>query len=222
MYMNSPYAPVARPRATTRRDDRRTYVLDTSVLLADPRAVVRFDEHEVVLPVVVLTELEAKRDHPELGWAARRALRLLEDFRVEHGSLTEPLPVGDHDGTLRVELNHTDTACLPASLKGEGNDHRILAVARNLAAEGRLVTVVTKDLPLRLKASIVGLDADEYRNEQAGDSTWTGFVELDVARELVDHVGVDVEVDHAGPGRVRRQIVAVLVGGQADDARLQP
>jgi PhoH-like ATPase len=184
--MNSPYAPAARPRSRVRTDERETYVLDTSVLLADPRAVLRFDEHQVVLPVVVLTELEAKRDHPELGWAARRALRLLEDFRVEHGSLTEALPVGERGGTLRVELNHTDTSCLPASLTADNNDHRILAVARNLAAEGRSVTVVTKDLPLRLKASIVGLESDEYRNEQAGDSSWTGFVELDVPSDQVD------------------------------------
>jgi PhoH-like ATPase len=195
MLMNSPYAPSARPRTSARRDERRTYVLDTSVLLADPNAVLRFDEHEVVLPVVVLTELEAKRDHPELGWAARRALRLLEDFRVTHGTLTDPLPAGEHGGTLRVELNHTDTSCLPASLRAENNDHRILAVARNLAAEGRLVTVVTKDLPLRLKASIVGLDSDEYRNEQAGDSSWTGYVELDVDGDLVDALFADRAVD---------------------------
>ena len=79
-----------------------TYVLDTSVLLADPGALVRFDEHEVVLPIVVLMELEAKRDHPELGWAARQTLRHLERLRLEHGSLTAPLPVNDAGGTLRV------------------------------------------------------------------------------------------------------------------------
>ena len=193
--MTSPYAPAARPRTRTRVDEKETYVLDTSVLLADPRAVLRFDEHHVVLPVVVLTELEAKRDHAELGWAARRALRLLEDFRIAHGSLTEPLPVGEHGGTLRVELNHSDTSCLPASLTADNNDHRILAVARNLAAEGRSITVVTKDLPLRLKASIVGLDSDEYRNELAGDASWTGFVELDVDGELVDVLFTDRVLD---------------------------
>jgi PhoH-like ATPase len=195
MPVTSAYAPNARPRAASRRDDRCTFVLDTSVLLADPRAVLRFDEHEVVLPVVVLTELEAKRDHPELGWAARRALRLLEDLRIEHGSVVEPIPMNDHGGTLRVELNHSDTSCLPTSLHGDGNDHRILAVARNLAAEGRAVTVVTKDLPLRLKASIVGLDADEYRNELAGDTSWTGFTELDVDADLVDLLFADRVVD---------------------------
>ena len=98
-------------------------------------------------------------------------------------------------GTLRVELNHSDTSCLPASLTADNNDHRILAVARNLAAEGRMVTVVTKDLPLRLKASIVGLDADEYRNELANDSTWTGFVELEVDSETVDILFAERVVD---------------------------
>ena len=159
----------------------RTYVLDTSVLLADPRALSRFDEHEVVIPIVVLMELEAKRNHPELGWSARQTLRALEELRTQTGSLTEPLVVNRAGGTLRVELNHQDTAGLPAALASDNNDHRILAVAKNLADEGHAVTVVTKDLPLRLKASIVGLDADEYRNEQAtGDSSWSGFVELDV------------------------------------------
>ena len=105
------------------------YVIDTSVLLADPLAVTRFAEHEVVVPLVVLTELEGKRHHPELGWAARRSLRLLEDLRNRHGSLIEPMPVNDEGGTLRVELNHQDLAALPQPLSADANDHRILAVA---------------------------------------------------------------------------------------------
>ena len=71
---------------------RRTYVLDTSVLLADPGALRRFAEHEVVLPVVVITELEGKRHHPELGYFARSALRMLDEMRVSHGRLDTPVP----------------------------------------------------------------------------------------------------------------------------------
>ncbi|MEY2456156.1 MAG: PhoH-like ATPase [Acidimicrobiaceae bacterium] len=175
----------------------RTYVLDTSVLLADPRALERFDEHEVVLPIVVLMELEAKRDHPELGWAARQALRLLERFRLEAGSLTEPLMANPSGGTLRVELNHQDTSGLPAAMAAENNDHRILAVAKNLSDEGHDVVVVTKDLPLRLKASIVGLAADEYRNELATDTSWTGFVELDVEGDDIDELFTERVIDLA-------------------------
>jgi PhoH-like ATPase len=96
--------------------DRRTYVLDTSVLLADPTAVTRFEEHEVVIPLVVVSELEGKRQHPELGYFARASLRLLDELRVEHGRLDQPLPIGDAGGTLRVELNHSDTLGAAAGL----------------------------------------------------------------------------------------------------------
>jgi PhoH-like ATPase len=164
--------------------DRRTFVLDTSVLLSDPRAMLRFAEHEVVLPVVVVTELEAKRHHPELGYFARQALRLLDDLRVEHGRLDAPLPVPE-GGSLRVELNHTDPTALPAGVRLGDADTRILAVARNLADEGRDVTVVSKDLPMRVKASASGLAAEEYHATLAVDSGWTGMTELEVGSDVV-------------------------------------
>ncbi|WP_415854968.1 PhoH family protein [Sinomonas sp. G460-2] len=166
-------------------EGRRTYVLDTSVLLSDPRAVLRFAEHEVVIPVVVITELEGKRHDPELGYFARKALRLLDDLRIQHGSLGTPVPLGTDGGTLVVELNHISAEVLPAGFRSGENDARILAVAKNLANEGRSVTVVSKDLPMRVKASAMGLSADEYRNEQIVDSGWTGVAELEAGEEEV-------------------------------------
>ena len=163
-------------------------MLDTSVLLSDPRAITRFQEHEVVLPVVVVTELEAKRHHPELGYFARTALRMLDDLRISAGRLDAPVPIGDDGGTLRVELNHTDPTSLPAGFRLGDNDTRILAVARNLANEGRVVTIVSKDLPMRVKASACGLEAEEYRAELAVESGWTGMAELDVTAEEMDHL----------------------------------
>ncbi|MBW1602807.1 PhoH family protein [Streptomyces sp. JJ66] len=172
-----------------RENDRRTYVIDTSVLLADPAAVARFDEHEVVLPVVVVTELEAKRHHPELGYFARQALRLLDEYRIRYGRLDAPIPTGELGGTLRVELNHSDPGILPAGFRLGDNDSRILAVARNLQAEGYDVTVVSKDLPLRIKASSVGLLAEEYRAELAiTDSGWTGMSELTLPGDAIDEL----------------------------------
>jgi PhoH-like ATPase len=177
-----------------RLSSRRMYVLDTSVLLADPSAITRFEEHEVVLPVVVISELEAKRHHPELGYFARQVLRRLDDFRLRHGRLDEPLPLGELGGTLRVELNHSDPTVLPPAMRDGGgrlpdNDSRILAVARNLQAEGHDVTVVSKDLPLRIKASSVGLQAEEYRAELAiTDSGWTGMAEISLGGEAVDEL----------------------------------
>ena len=167
------------------------FVLDTSVLLSDPKAILRFAEHEVILPLVVISELESKRSDPELGYFARTALRLLDDLRVQHGGLEGPIPIGDAGGTLRVELNHVSLDVLPLGIRGSDNDSRILAVARNLADEGRTITVVSKDLPLRVKAAAVGLTADEYRNELVRDSGWTGMVELEIAdadvNALYDH-----------------------------------
>jgi len=159
---------------------RRTYVLDTSVLLSDPAALGRFAEHDVVIPLVVVGELEAKRHHPELGWFARQALRMLDDLRIRHGRLDQPVPVGDVDGTVRVELNHADSGVLPAGLRRDDNDSRILTVAGNLAAEGHDVVLVTKDLPLRVKAAAIGLVSDEYRAELAVSTGWTGLAEVDV------------------------------------------
>jgi PhoH-like ATPase len=146
----------------------------------------RFEEHEVVLPVVVVTELEAKRHHPELGYFARQALRLLDDYRIRYGRLDAPIPVGELGGTIRVELNHTDPSVLPAGYRLGDSDSRILAVARNLQAEGFDVTVVSKDLPMRVKASSVGLLAEEYRAELAITSGWTGMQEVAVGGDQVD------------------------------------
>ncbi|WNV91991.1 PhoH family protein [Umezawaea sp. Da 62-37] len=174
-----------------------TYVVDTSVLLSDPMATTRFAEHEVVLPLVVISELEGKRNHPELGWFAREALRLLDDLRLRHGRLDSPIPIGDVGGTLHVELNHTDPEVLPAGFRTDSNDARILACALNLAAEGRSVTLVTKDMPLRVKAGACGLAADEYRAHDVTLSGYNGMSDVDVDQEVVDALFRDSTIDPA-------------------------
>ncbi|QYF75441.1 PhoH family protein [Cryobacterium sp. PAMC25264] len=160
-------------------------MLDTSVLLSDPKAIFRFVEHAVVLPVVVITELESKRNDPEIGYFARQALRYLDELRVKHERLDFAIPVGD-GGSLRVELNHSNMSVLPSGLQLGDNDSRILAVAMNLANDGLAVTVVSKDLPLRVKAASIGLTADEYRHELAVDSGWTGMDEITLSAEQVN------------------------------------
>jgi PhoH-like ATPase len=219
----------------------RSYVLDTSVLLSDPWAITRFDEHDVVLPLVVISELEGKRHHPELGWFAREALRLLDELRIRHGRLDVPVPIGEAGGTVRVELNHTDPEVLPAGFRTDSNDSRILACALNLAAERQLsatridsaerqlsatridsaerqlsatridsaerqlsatesaVVLVTKDMPLRVKAAAVGLVADEYRGQDVVPSGWTGLADVEVtSSELVDALFRDGSVELEG------------------------
>lgn len=184
------------PAAPGAHDSRRTYVLDTSVLLSDPKALVRFDEHDVVIPVVVVIELEAKRSHPELGYFARNALRMLDDLRIRHGRLDAPMPVGASGGTVRVELNHTDISVLPSGFQLGDNDSRILAVARNLSADGHDVVLVSKDLPMRVKASAVGLAAEEYRAELVLETGYTGMAEVDMSSSDIDRLYADGVIDH--------------------------
>ena len=170
----------------------KTYVLDTSVLLSDPRAIFKFKEQEVVIPIIVINELEKKRHDPEIGYYARQALRHLDDLRIQHERLDFPMEVGD-GGLLRVELNHIDQTTLPKGFQLGDNDSRILAVAFNLASEGRDVTLVTKDLPLRVKASALGMSADEYRNDNAVDSGWTGISEIALSADEISDL-YDTEI----------------------------
>jgi PhoH-like ATPase len=176
---------------------KKTFVLDTSVLLADPGALYRFAEHEVIIPIAVIGELETKRDHPELGYFARAALRALDDLRVSHGRLDKALTITPEGGTLSVELNHTDLSTLPHGFLRDGtNDSRILAISKNLMSDGKDVVLVTKDLPLRVKASSVGVEAQEYLAELVSNSGWTGIEDLDVSSSLIDDLYSGDFADH--------------------------
>lgn len=166
----------------------RTYVLDTSVLLSSPRAMFSFREHEVVLPLVVIKELESKRNDPELGGAARAALRGIESLRVSGGDLQKGVQINPEGGTLRIETNHADRSHLPDALRNDfSHDTRIITVASALSHEGHDVVLVSKDLPMRILASaVVGVDAEDYRGDQLPDSGYTGMTELEVGRETID------------------------------------
>ena len=176
---------------------KKTFVLDTSVLLADPGALYRFAEHEVIIPIAVIGELETKRDHPELGYFARAALRALDDLRVSHGRLDKALTITPEGGTLSVELNHTDLSTLPHGFLRDGtNDSRILAISKNLMSDGKNVILVTKDLPLRVKASSVGVEAQEYLAELVFNSGWTGIEEINVSHSVIDDLYASDLADH--------------------------
>ena len=175
----------------------KTFVLDTSVLLADPSALHRFAEHEVIIPIAVIGELETKRDHPELGYFARAALRALDDLRITHGRLDKALTITPEGGTLSVELNHTDLSTLPHGFLRDGtNDSRILAISKNLMSDGKDVVLVTKDLPLRVKASSVGVEAQEYLAELVSNSGWTGIEEINVSHSVIDDLYASEFADH--------------------------
>jgi len=164
-----------------------TFVLDTCVLLADPHALYRFDEHEVVLPLVVVEELDRQKTRmDEVGRNARTALRLIEELRGRSTSgLREPieLPQG---GTLRVEGNHVDST-LPPYLEPTKPDHRILSVAVGLGG-----TLVTKDGALRIKGSQLGVAVQDYLADQVQvDEQYTGIAEIEVESRMLDELHRD-------------------------------
>jgi len=205
----------------------RTYVLDTSVLLSDPKALFRFKEQSVVIPIVVINELEKKRHDPEIGYFARQALRSLDDLRQEHERLDFPIEVGE-GGTLRVELNHIDQSVLPLGFQLGDNDSRILAVAFNLSNEGQDVTVVSQDLPLRVKVAALGMRAEEYRNNLAVDSGWSGQAQITISskemNELYDNDEVKVEAVKGMPvntGLVINSDRGQALGRVTRDGRIQ-
>jgi PhoH-like ATPase len=202
-------------------------VLDTSVLLSDPKALFRFKEQSVVIPIVVINELEKKRHDPEIGYFARQALRSLDDLRQEHERLDFPIEVGE-GGTLRVELNHIDQSVLPLGFQLGDNDSRILAVAFNLSNEGQDVTVVSQDLPLRVKVAALGMRAEEYRNNLAVDSGWSGQAQITISskemNELYDNDEVKIEAVKEMPvntGLVINSDRGQALGRVTRDGRIQ-
>ncbi len=168
----------------------RTYVLDTCVLLADPNSPLRFDEHDVVLPLVVVEELDRMKIRmDEVGSNARAAIRLLENHGASRpGGLKQPadLPGG---GSLRIELNGIVSDRLPKILDPSTPDHRILAACLNLADEGADPVLVTKDASLRIKGAQLGIEVEDYRADNVPvDEIWTGVTEIQTSGEVIDEL----------------------------------
>jgi PhoH-like ATPase len=166
-----------------------TFVLDTCVLLADPNSLLRFDEHDVVLPLVVVEELDRQKTRPdEVGANARGAIRLLEQLGASRpGGMSEaaPLPGG---GSLRIELNGVHSERLPSVLDPTTSDHRILATCLNLSESADAV-LVTKDAALRIKGAQLGVPVQDYRADTAQvDHLDSGIVEHRVAGDLIDRL----------------------------------
>lgn len=165
----------------------KTYVLDTSVLLQTPSALESFEENHIVLPIVVLEELDAlKGADGEQGANARQAIRRLEALRAQ-GSLLSgvALPGG---GTLRVETNCVDIP-LPGGLPGYPNHRRILQVCQALRQEKGQATLVTKNILLRIKAQMLGLAAEDFTSEQVpvSQEQYTGRCEVFVDEKKFEH-----------------------------------
>jgi PhoH-like ATPase len=170
----------------------KIYVLDTNVLLQDPLAIFSFHDNEVVVPAVVLEEIDSKKRYmDEIGRNARYVSKLIDSFR-QRGKLYESVPL-DNGGTFRIELNHRSFQQLQEIFIEKTNDNRILAVAKNLSLEeeakidGKQVVLVSKDVLVRVKADAIDLQAEDYLSDRVVemDHIYTGFLECYITAELL-------------------------------------
>jgi PhoH-like ATPase len=175
---------------------RKTFVLDTNVLLHDPLALTRFQDNAVVVPIEVVEEIDRfKRDPSEKGRNARQVSRLLDQLR-EKGNLADGVPIDpDSGGTLKVVFCRGETlAQLPPELKGGNGDNNILAVAleqrlQEVMGNHQPVVLVTKDTNLRIKADAVGLTAQDYTTDKVDIADlYPGFCEVWTSAEQMDRV----------------------------------
>lgn len=194
----------------------KTYVLDTCVLLADPQAILRFDEHTVVLPLVVVEELDRQKTRvDEVGANARAAIRLLEHLGASApGGLAEPAAL-DGGGSLRIELNGVRSERLPVVLDPHTPDHRILSTCLTLIDEGDPAVLVTRDAALRIKGAQLGVEVEDYRADTVVvDESYSGVTEIDVGPELIDNLYVDGKAE-LPQGRVVNEFVILHSGSQS-------
>lgn len=165
---------------------RKTYVLDTNVILYSPRSILSFDDGNVVIPEVVLEELDTfKKNTGELGANARIASRLLDGFRKK-GKLNKGIEL-PNGGILRVEMNHYDTK-IPTSWDKTKPDNRIIQVCKALKDQGQEVFLITKDIFERIKADIVDIQADDYHEKVLPEyyEQYTGRAEVYTYSEKID------------------------------------
>jgi PhoH-like ATPase len=171
----------------------KIYVLDTNVLLQDPYSIFSFEENEVVIPAVVLEEVDSKKRYmDEVGRNARQVSRLIDSLRAT-GKLHEKIPL-ENGGDLRIELNHRSFHELQDIFTEKTNDNRILAVAKNLFLEeqakenGKQVILVSKDALVRVKADAIGLYAEDFLNDRVveADDLYDGFLEIHLSVDTLN------------------------------------
>ncbi|ATW26044.1 PhoH family protein [Candidatus Formimonas warabiya] len=167
---------------------KKIYVLDTSVLLQNPQALLSFEDNTVVIPEVVIEELDNKKadQDPEIKANVRWIARFLDGLRQQETSLYEgvKLPGG---GSLKVEMNCLDVK-LPETWKGTKADNRILAVAKGLQRTGQPVAIVTKDIFMRIKADTIQVEAQDFKSDQVVDLSeqYTGWEEVRVSAKKIE------------------------------------
>lgn len=164
------------------------YVLDTNVLLHSPNALFAFNEHTVIIPEVVIEELDRfKKEASDRGANSREVSRIIDSFRLT-GNLLEGVLINQQGGTLKLESNHTDTK-MPSYWERDKADNRILQVCKGLDESSRPTILVSRDTNMRVKATILGVQAEDFRNDKVADieNQYTGRAVVYTSTDVINN-----------------------------------
>ena len=166
---------------------KKYYVLDTNVLLHSPNALYAFNEHIVVIPEVVIEELDKfKKEATERGNNSRHISRIIDSLRTR-GNLLEGVTLNEQGGILILESNHTDTT-MPIHWEKNNADNRILQVCKGIAEDGHQAILVSRDTNMRVKSSILKIQAEDYRNDKVSSISeqYTGRITVYASSEIIN------------------------------------
>ena len=195
----------------------KTFVLDTNVILHDPRSMFSFQGSRVVIPLPVIEELDTfKRSNDERGRSARMVARQLDDLR-KHGKLSNWVPL-EHGGKLKVEIMVSDG--LPKAFHAQSKDNEILSCAQYLKKQGENVVFISKDINLRIKAEALGLETQDYEKEKVDVAElYKGWREAAVSGEAIDKFYRDKRLDAPMPDLIPNEFVILKAGSKSALAR---
>ncbi len=171
---------------------KKHYVLDTNVLLYSPQAIFAFSEHTVIIPEVVLEELDKfKSESTERGAHSRQVSRIIDELRCQ-GNLLNGVPLNDQGGILRIETNCLEIN-LPPHWDRAKPDNRILQVCKGLADNNQHTVLVSRDTNLRVKAVILDIQAEDFRNDKVAaiEDQYTGRTVVYTSSETINRFHAD-------------------------------
>lgn len=208
--------------ASIRSSVRKTFVLDTNVLLYDPNAIFVFDEHDVCIPITVIEEIDRfKKDLNETGRNARTVSRLLDDLRRK-GSLQQGVEL-DGGGTLVIDFTHTKGDAPVIDWGPDNADNRILQTVLSAKERNKRVTLITRDTNMRLKCDALGVPAEDYENSRIQiDEQYTGVSEITVPGEVIDacYQQGGLPIDDRVPFAHSQQFIMLRAEGDSSKAAL--
>jgi len=168
----------------------KNYILDTNVIIHDPTCFYKFEDNNVIIPIVAIEELDnLKHREGMVGYHARLAARELNQLR-RMGNLEKGV-VLENGGTIRIELNHMDMSCIPEGIDIHRNDTRILAMTKNLQQEyAEIPTIlVTKDVYMAIKADSFGIEAQDYINDKiTTEQVYPGYRQIALPSDKINRI----------------------------------